>query len=627
MLFVALAPVLIVCLAFSLFVINQRFSAAEAALAERGAALVRQLAPAAEYGSFSGNLGELKRLAEAAAREADVHAVSIFDANGQPLIQLGKPLLQTPPSQLPPHWQGVSDSGTTLFFHAKIPHTAASFDDPFRSEPGSASAQPPTLGSISVELSRASVIRTRQEILLATAIFSLLAMGVGSLLARRLSRDVSEPIFALQQTVASIRQGQLDARVAPHLGDILNRLEDGVNEMAAALQAGRDQLEQRIREATAELRDKKEEAERMNFAKTRFLAAASHDLRQPLHALTLFTDELAHYPDMAAQSRLLKQVRTAVDAMNQQLSALLDISRLDMGNIGIQRRAFALQPVMERIMAVHAPDAQAKGLRLSLVATRACTHSDPRLFESMLGNLLSNAVRYTRQGGIVMGVRRRGEQWHLEIWDSGIGIHPKQFSLIFQEFYQVANPERDASKGLGIGLSIVSRLSELLQHPVDVRSIPGRGTVFGMMLPMASAAEVPLDSPASPHATGEFNKTVIVLGKPPDESGSCICGLLEQWGCQVQCIESADALEQWQSRRPDALIFGANECLAAQRHAALYATPPLLIQVGLPSAGNHTGETPGLPPYSRLNLPLRPARLRALLQSLFQTADERETSG
>ena len=626
-------PALIICVALSLYFIALRYNEADAVLLGRGAALSRQLAPAAEYGAFSGNLDELQRLAEAAAREADVTAVTFTDVDGRRLTSVGNTRFHENIRSLPGNWQGASADGNTLYFHTKIQRSVPAFDDPFQPTPSGQQPTPQPLGSVTVEMSRSAVIRTKQEILIVTLMFSLAALVAGILFSRRLSRDVTEPILALQQAVTQIHLGNLDTRVAHHPGQTLHNLEAGINEMAAALHAGRDQLEQRIAEATAELREKKEEAERTSLAKSRFLAAASHDLRQPLHALTLFTDELEQQPHTQPQRSLLKQVHSAVDAMNAQLSALLDISRLDLGDIRARPTAIDLEPLIERAVAVHAPDAQAKGLRLRHAPTRARAFSDPRLLERMLGNLLSNAIRYTQRGGVTIGVRRHGDRLRLEIWDSGIGISAEQIPLIFQEFYQVDNPERDAEKGLGLGLSIVARLGQILDHPVSVNSRPGRGSVFSIVLPRAAAEPQAQDTaadalPEAPRGNGfGFDVDVLVLGDAIEESDR-LCELLENWGCRTTCATSIGAFEERGAERPDVLIFDAGRLAAMSHFVERYPTPPILIMLGESAAGPAAAED--RPPCPQLGLPLRPARLRALLQRLLQKPggeDEEEAAG
>lgn len=633
---VALTPALIICLSLSLYFILLRYNEAEVALLERGTALARQLAPAAEYGVFSGNLNELQRLAEAVAREPDVTAISFFDLAGQPLARVGQVRFQHKPDDTRDHWQELSTDGKTLFFISQIQRPLAAFEDAY----SSLSALPPAatqlLGTVVVEVSRASVIASKREFLAVSLLVVMTALLTGILSARRLSRDVTEPIKAMELAVNLIQRGRLNTRIAIHAGGALQGLEQGINTMAAALESGRDQLEQRIIEATSELRQKKEEAEHTSQAKSRFLAAASHDLRQPLHALSLFIDALEAKLTTAAQRQTFSQVQAATQALREQLNSMLDVSRLDLGDVIKNLENLPLDPLIERVVAVHALEAEAKGLRLRHVQTRAHTYSDPRLLERMLGNLLANAVRYTERGGIVIGVRHLAQGYRLEVWDSGIGISSDQLPLIFQEFYQVDNPERGADKGLGLGLSIVSRLAQILEHPVSVRSTPGQGTVFSVQLPQAPRQNDMTATPALgslaalPHdMAATFAVDVLVL-EADDSERKRLLDLLQNWGCRPLGLSQADEVAAALAElEPAVVIFTAAFRQAVMALCASRPRPPCLLQLGTePAKPPVPGQTstaehaePALT-VSQLSLPWRPARLRALLQQQLQVRNQ-----
>ncbi len=635
MLLVAVLPAALISVVLALYLIMLRFNDADRALEERGAALTRLLMPAAEYGAFSGNVAELRRLAEAVVREPNVTAVSFYDQDGVLLVSVGDVRFTENPTKLDDAWAGASKDQQTLFFHGKIHPALPAFDDPFEAAqpassqaanslpPTEATAPPPPLGSLTLEISRSAVTAAKKETLLVTLLLALVTLFGSSLLARRLSRDVTEPILALQQTVAEIQHGNLEARLTPHPAHTLIDLEQGVNAMAASLQAGRDELESRIAEATRELRLKKEEAERMSQAKSRFLAAASHDLRQPLHALSLFTNELEAQASPASQRRMLRRIGNAVDALNEQLNALLDISRLDLADIVPHRESIALEGLIERVIAVHLPTVQAKGLRLRLVPTRAWVRSDPRLLERMIGNLLSNAIRYTDAGGILIGVRHRGNDWRLEICDTGIGINNEQVPLIFEEFYQVANLERDAEKGLGLGLAIVARLAQILEHSVSVRSRPGHGSVFAITMP-ETAPLGPTEQPGEviQDLNAGFNIDVLVLSADP-EAGSHLAKLLKGWGCRIIHPLEGTQTEYPSAPRPQVVI--CDEASYAQASNAIRTGPepePILILIG---EGAPRQDRPAA--AAQLVLPLRPARLRALLQHLLQERQPQADAG
>lgn len=237
----------------------------------------------------------------------------------------------------------------------------------------------------------------------------------------------------------------------------------------------------------------------------------------------------------------------------------------------------------------------------------------------------------------MIGVRYRGEQLRLEVWDSGIGMPQDQLQLIFQEFYQVTNPERNAEKGLGLGLSIVARLAERLHHPVDVRSSLGRGSVFGITLPAAIPAPESESAEQSHHSKdyeqlNKLNKTVAILGKPPEKSDEpCVCDLVESWGCKTFCAEHVHTLDRLGIACPDAIIFFAEDWEGVRQYAMRQTMDPILIMVGAqtPSSQRHdtsrhdascsdASTSRHIPTYDQLGFPIRPARLRALLQILLQ---------
>lgn len=235
------------------------------------------------------------------------------------------------------------------------------------------------------------------------------------------------------------------------------------------------------------LRREKALAEEANAAKSRFLAAASHDLRQPVHALTLFVAALRSH-EMNREARgLLDHIDDSVRSMGGLFGGLLDISRLDAGVVGINRAPFPVQPLIDRVCRDYAADAAARGVRLRVRPTRAIVNTDPMLFERILRNVVVNAVTYTDSGRILVGCRR-GTQLRVQVLDTGRGIALDEQQHVFQEFYQVSNPERDRTRGVGLGLAIVKRLTALLGHEMALQSSLGRGTCFTVSLPFEGSA-------------------------------------------------------------------------------------------------------------------------------------------
>ena len=376
-----------------------------------------------------------------------------------------------------------------------------------------------------------------------------------------------------------------------------------------------------------EVTAKKDEAERANVAKSRFLAAASHDLRQPLHAMALFVSALQEKSRESETRRILDQLTLSVEALEGLFHALLDVSKLDAGIVRPEVRGFSVQALFDRIGREFAEEAADKGLRLRLMPTRAFVHSDATLLERILRNLVSNAIHYTRTGGVVVGCRRRGGDLRIDVCDSGIGIDPSHFTDIFQEFYQVGNPERDRDKGLGLGLAIVDRLARLLRHPVTVVSVPSRGSVFSVTVPRGDTAAIEPEPPQPAEIIGgNLGGALLVV---IDDERAVLEGMrevLQQWGCRPLLAGSADeALAQLAAagQRPTAVIAdyrlraGETGIAAIERIQSEYGAdiPGVIITGDTAPDRLREAEASG---YHLLHKPVRPARLRALLSFLLR---------
>ena len=221
-------------------------------------------------------------------------------------------------------------------------------------------------------------------------------------------------------------------------------------------------------------------------AKSRFLRAAGHDLRQPLHGLALFTANLRHQFEEPQLQVPLAQMAQMLQSMSTLITALQESARIDAGVPAVQLQAVALGPLLQRLALDFATQAQAKGLQWRLRVQSITVDTDPVLLERMLRNLLSNAVRHTRQGGILLAAQRRGEAVLISVWDTGPGIESKDHLAIFEEFVQLDQDERDGPPGLGLGLATVQQLSGRLKHAVNLRSQVSRGSCFSVLVPVAS---------------------------------------------------------------------------------------------------------------------------------------------
>ena len=367
--------------------------------------------------------------------------------------------------------------------------------------------------------------------------FVLLAIGLLAALgiALHLAQLFFAPIKALHSGTAELEKGDFSHRISIRTGDELQELGEQFNSMAARLQASYADLERKVAERTKEL-------EQANFAKTRFLAVASHDLRQPLHALGMFIGQLSTPRDAASLKRIVERAEASVAAMNELFDALLDISRIDTQQVAPSVGPFPVQRILDRLAATYSGQAVRKGLSLRLPATSAWISSDAVLLERILGNLVSNAVRYTRRGGVVVLCRRRGEALRIEVVDSGPGIPADRLQSIFSEFVRLEPASDEEKQGLGLGLAIVERLARLLGHAIEVHSIVGRGSRFSVTVPLSSAAEieqVATDRVAQPDQSADGR--LIVLVDDDRSVRESMGGLLSSWGYQV--IEAPSAEE------------------------------------------------------------------------------------
>lgn len=401
----------------------------------------------------------------------------------------------------------------------------------------------------------------------------------------------------------------------------------------AGLERLNAELDQRVAQKSAELLRNMEklalakaEAEAANAAKSRFLAAASHDLRQPLQALGLFAASLAGQTDPLHIRRLVGRINQSVEALEKLFSGVLDVSRLDAGVQAVERRPFPVQEVFARIAVEFLPQAQERGLRLRVRPTGEWAESDPLVFERILRNLVSNAIRYTECGGVLLACRRRGRRLSIEVWDTGIGIGEADREKVFEEFFQVGNAARDRSKGLGLGLAIVRRLADLLGEKLTLRSVPGRGSVFALRcsraMPQPAAAAPVASSAASPDAGG---RQLVVLLEDDALVRVALVGLLVQRGLAVAggaTFDEASRALQEIARTPDLIVAdyrlrdGENGAAAARKlQQAFGAAIPVLLLTG---ESTHGGlEEAAASGFPVLRKPVTGARLLAEIDVLL----------
>lgn len=281
-------------------------------------------------------------------------------------------------------------------------------------------------------------------------------------------------------------------------------------------------------------------ATRANFAKSRFLAAASHDLRQPLCALRLYTATLQMLENNDKQEEIARNIDTSVVALEELFDSLLDISKLDAGTLQVEKESFYLNAILDRIKVDFSAMAEEKGIALDIRTDQLVVHSDPQLLERLLRNLVSNAVRYTDEGSVQVRTIELGDSVCIEIRDTGCGISKIDQAQIFDEFVQLNNPARDRSKGIGLGLSIVKRLSELMEITVEVESTIKEGSVFSLIVPLGDETQ-PLNSkPDSLHRERYLGGLFVLVVDDEIAIQNAMTSILSKWGCRVFSAGSAD---------------------------------------------------------------------------------------
>ncbi|MDB5921637.1 MAG: ATPase [Betaproteobacteria bacterium] len=456
-----------------------------------------------------------------------------------------------------------------------------------------------------------------------TALVLIASLAFCIALSVALARHMTTPIRALQIGAARIGEGKLDERVSITTGDELETLAHEFNTMAQRLHESRSGLEQKIEDRTRALAE-------ANNAKSRFLAVASHDLRQPVHALGLFVAQAKEARGDLMRESLIGRIESSWQSISGLLDALLDISKLDSNTLQVNATHFAAQSVLDRIEQSFAVLAAAKGLRMRVRPSRLLLASDVLLVERILLNLVSNALRYTREGGVLIGVRRRypGSHARIDVWDTGAGIAQEESRHIFDEFYR-GHAGSLESAGMGLGLAIVRRIAQLLEVAVTVRSTPGKGSLFSITVPLAPAGST-VDVPAPREIPqSRFAGGLALIIDDDANARDAASGLLRQWGWDVisaGSIQGALGALTRDSRTPDVIVSDYHltdenghdhesgvDAIARIRAARAQEIPAVLV------SGDVTAELRAHAARESLHLlhkPLQAAKLRAMLHHL-----------
>jgi signal transduction histidine kinase len=398
---------------------------------------------------------------------------------------------------------------------------------------------------------------------------------------------------------------------------------------AIALKSRTDELAHKLRAEKIIAEEARRAAEAANRAKTQFFAAASHDLRQPLHAMGLFAEALrqrSHDPEVAS---LVNSINESVDALEGLFSELLDITRIDTGGVDVNPAPVRLRDLFSRLRLHFEPTAFEKGLMLSFRGEQHVAHADPVLLERVLRNLVSNAIRYSDDGGVLVSCRPRNGKLLVQVWDSGIGISEANLPRIFDEFFQAQSNrplEAHHRKGLGLGLAIVKRLAALMDAPLTVRSKLGHGTVFSLEVPVGKAprsieAAAPGSAKAPLGLTLQDRLIVVVEDETAVREGLVV--LLKAWGASVVSFDTVEAAEHWVQQpldeAPDLLLVDYRlpqgrtgiEALASIRARWPDRKLPAIVITGS-SLGGHEDEAV-THNYHLLIKPVLPNKLRAMI--------------
>ncbi|QRF58406.1 ATP-binding protein [Variovorax paradoxus] len=522
-------PCVAVALALTAWFTHNRLQTLEAAFDAEGQAVARQVAAMSDLSLYAGDLPALQNVANAALRGGQVMRVEISNSAGVYVTAGPK----------------AGSLAQLRMFTAPVTLREASRASAFAPAGSTAAGETP-VGLVQTFRDTTAYSRERTRSLLAGIGIAMVALLAAWASVRHMARTVARPLRRVSRTVAALEAGHFEMRCGVVEGGSrgtheLAMLAHDIDRLAERLQHNRQVSEERVREATAVALQRMAEAEQAALSRARFLAAASHDLRQPLHAMGLFIDGLLPGASEAQRPAVLR-LQESTEFMGVLLDDLLEISRLDAQVLTPAIAKVSLAALFDQLEAQHAASAAELRVRLRWSDRGLAVRSDAALLKRIVGNFVSNALRHAPAGSTVLVAARRarsgpdgGRGVRIEVRDNGVGIAPIHQQRIFEEFYQVANTERDRRRGFGLGLAICARIATLLGTRIALRSALGAGSTFALTLPAANAADIAPPQPAPPAPAPLAGLRCLVVDDDPailDGSRA----LLEQWGCQVECV-------------------------------------------------------------------------------------------
>lgn len=500
-------------------------------------------------------------------------------------------------------------------------------------------------GVLQLQISLSELQQRLWEFICMLLLIGAVAVTVAWRLTLRLQKLLVSPIIELS-LIANVvsRSSDYTMRVGNRGGDEIGRLVAAFNRLMDSVQNQEIELQKlvvELKEKNSQIENQVEISEERNNVIREMFSAASHDLRQPLQAMLIFVGALKEI-STDKQVQLLAKLEFAIDNMSQLFTDLLDVSKVEAKLEGVSLTPVSLTPLLDRVF--HEFDALAKDKNLSLRFNVGSfvVESNPGMLERIVRNLLSNAIRYTNQGGVLLACRLRGNKVRVEVWDSGRGIDSDQLNTIFKQFVQLENVSEESRQGVGLGLSIVKRLSDLLEHQLSVRSRPGRGTVFRVEIPLyidskfhdtrpvSNFPELPTMPPLEPSLPLQHNKSInIMLVDDDDEIRVAIQGLLEIWEMKVTSLSSVADINSYfnfsgsksNTTRFDVIVSDFQlqnnetglEAIALIRHYTQEQTPALIVTGANDDKIFEQIKSSG---FQCLKKPVKPAKLRALINHL-----------